>query len=226
MEQKFECKHCGTKFHKAGTLSTHICVKKRRHAEINTPASRAGLRTFQKFFEMTMNSKKVKTAQEFIDSPYYIDFAKFGNHLATLKPIYPDQFIEFVIKNSVKLKDWTKDFVYDLYIEDIIKKEPAESATERTITEIMEWCEKNGTIFSNFFSDISANEAAYLIKVGRISPWVLYLANSGDQLMTRFNEDHGKMIGKIIDPGFWKKKFKQSDNDVEFIRGLLTQTGL
>jgi len=226
MQQTNICKYCNKSFAKLSTMNTHICVKKRRHSEINTPASRLGFRTFQKFYEMTMNSKKVKTVQEFIDSPYYIDFAKFGNHLATLKPMYPDQFIEFVIKNSVKLKDWTKDFVYDLYIEDIIKKEPAESATERTITEIMEWCKKNDVSFNNFFCDISANEAAYLIKTGRISPWVLYLANSGDQLMARFNEDHGKMIGKIIDPGFWMKKFKKSVDDVEYIRNLLTQVGL
>lgn len=226
MEQAFECKYCGTKFHREKTLSTHMCVKKRRHMEIETAGSRFGFRTFQKFYELTTKSKKPKTQQEFIDSPYYTDFAKFGNHLCNLKPIYPEQYIEFVIMGGVKLKDWTKDAIYDLFVIDMIKKEPPTSATERTITEIMEWSEKNGTPFNLFFSTITANEGAYLIKTGRISPWVLYLCESGEKLMNRFSEDHSNMIGEVIDPGYWMKVFKKSNDDVEYIKALLEQAGL
>lgn len=226
MQQDHECKFCGKRFHKEKTLTTHMCVKKRRHMDIGTAGSRIGFLTFQKFYALSTNSKKPKTIDDFINSQYYIDFAKFGNHLAALKPIYIDQYIEFVIKNGVKLKDWAKDEIYYLYVEDLIKKEPAASATERTITEMMAWAEKNSAQFSDFFTAISANEAAYLIQTGRISPWVLYLAASGDKLMSRFNGDHAKMIGGIIDPGFWMKKFKKADDDVDYIRGLLEQVGL
>jgi hypothetical protein len=187
---------------------------------------RFGFRAYQRFYEISANSKKPKSVDEFINSTYYIDFVKFGNHLALLKPLYIEQYIDFVIKNGVKLKDWTKDFVYDVYIVDIVKKEPPVSAVERTITGIMEWCSTNGTQFSDFFSSISANEAAYLIKTGKISPWVLYLSSNSEALMNRFNDDHSKMIGDIIDPGFWMKKFKKNDDDVEFIRNLLEQAAL
>jgi hypothetical protein len=194
--------------------------------EIDTPATRFGFRTFQKFFEISMASKKPKAIQEFIESDYYIDFVKFGNHLASLKPVYPDKFIEFVIRNGVNLKDWTKDFVYDTYIEDLVKKEPAEAAVDRTITEIVEWSTTNNTQFNEFFSHISANEAAYLIKTGKISPWVLYLSESGGLLTNAFNDDHAKVVGTIIEPGFWMKKFKKQDDDVEYIRSVLEQAGL
>src|SRR5271165_6907431 len=150
MDQLFECKYCAAKFHKEKTLAAHLCVKKKRHMDIETAGSRFGLRTFQKFYELTTKSKKPKTQQEFIDSPYYTDFAKFGNHLCNLNPIYPEQYIEFVIMGGVKLKDWTKDAIYDLFVIDMIKKEPPTSATERTITEIMEWSEKNNNPFNLF----------------------------------------------------------------------------
>jgi hypothetical protein len=61
---------------------------------------------------------------------------------------------------------------------------------------------------------------------GKISPWVLYLAATGENLMARFNDDHAKMIGGVIEPGFWMKKFKKSDEDVEYIRTVLEQAGL
>jgi len=194
--------------------------------DINTAGSRLGFRTFQRFYELNVKAKKPKSQEEFINSSYYIDFVKFGNHLALLRPIYAEQFIDFVIMNKIKLKDWTKDFVYELYVEDLSKKEPAASATDRTITEIMEWCDKNNIPFKDFFFSVSANEGAYLIKTGKISPWVLYLSATGEELVSRFNEDHSKMIGDIIEPGFWMKKFKKANDDVEYIRGLLEQVGI
>jgi hypothetical protein len=194
--------------------------------EIDTPASRFGFRAFQRFYELTSNQKKLKTQQEFIDSPYYIDFAKFGNHIANLKPIFPEQFIEFVISNGVKLKDWTNDQVYYLFIEDLIKREPANSAAERTITNILEWCENNKVLFNEFFRNVGPNEGSYLIRTGKISPWVLYLCESAEVLMNSFNEDHSKIIADIIDPGYWMRKFKKQNEDVIYIKEVLHQAGL
>lgn len=226
MEQKYQCKYCGAKFHRETTLSTHMCVKKQRYMDIGTTGSRFGLRAFQRFYELTVHTKKPKTAEEFINSPYYSDFAKFGNHLSNLKPIYVEKYIDFVIMGGVNLKDWTKDAIYYLYVEDLLRKEPPVSAVERSITEILEWCELNEIQFKDFFSKISPNEAAHLIKAGKISPWVLYLANSGEALTTRFNEDHSKIISGVIDPAGWIKKFKKSPDDVEYIRNVLEQAGL
>jgi hypothetical protein len=220
------CKYCGKSFAQMKTLSTHVCVKKQRFLDVESAGSRLGLRTFQRFYELTTACKKVKSVEDFINSPYYIDFAKFGNHLAMLKPVYIEKYIDFVILNGVKLQDWSKDFVYETYINDLVKKEPAESATDRTITEIMEWADKNNEPFNEFFSRINVNEAAYLIKTGRISPWVLYLSGKGDDLLSRFNADHSKMIGEIIDPGSWMRKFKKSEEDVDYIRSLLEEANL
>lgn len=226
MKQDHQCKFCGKQFHQEKTLTTHMCVKKQRHMDANAAGPRIGFLTFQKFYVISTNAKKPKTLEEFINSQYYIDFVKFGNHLALLKPVHIDQYIEFVIKNGVKLKDWTKDSVYELYVEDLVKKEPAASATDRSIVEIIAWAEKNGSPFNHFFNDISANEAAYLIKTGKISPWVLYLSANGDHLMSCFTEDHAKMIGNVIDPGFWMKKFRKNPDDVNFIQSVLTEAGL
>jgi hypothetical protein len=226
MEQNFECKYCGKKFQKETTLSTHMCVKKRRYLDINSSGARYGLRAFQRFYTLTTNIKKLKTQDEFIDSPYYIEFVKFGNHIAMLKPIHIDQYIDFVVLSGLKIPRWTTDPVYELYIENLIKTEPSTSATDRTISNIIEWSEKNNSPFNRFFNNISANEAAYLIQTGRISPWVLYLCKSAEDLQNRFTIDHDPMIKNVIDPGFWMRKFKKSNGDVDYIKTLLEQAGL
>lgn len=226
MEQKFECKYCGTKFHRENTLSTHMCVKKQRNLDTNTAGFKFGLRTFQRYYALAMNSKKTKTQDEFIDSKYYIDFVKFGNHIDLLRPVYVEQYIDFVILSGLKINKWTTDAVYELYIENLTKTEPPISAVERTITFIIDWADKNNSQFTDFFTSISANEAAHLVKTGRISPWVIYLCSSGSNLMDRFNDDHAKMIKEVIDPGFWMRTFKKKTDDVEDIRNILEQAGL
>ncbi len=198
-----------------------MCVKKRRYMDINSAGTRFGFIVYRRFYEISSNSKKPKTMDEFIDSPYYIDFVKFGNYLALLKPVYMEQYIDSVIKNGVDLKDWTKESVYDAYIQDLVKKEPAVAATERSITEISAWCETNNVQFNDFFTQITANEAAHLIRRGRLSPWVLYLSSTGDDLINKFNADHSKIIAPIIDAGFWMKKFKQVPDDVNYIKTIM-----
>jgi hypothetical protein len=226
MEQNYTCKFCAKSFHKESTLLTHMCVKKQRHMDLSSAGSRLGFRAFQRFFEINTHSKRTKTTTEFIESPYYIGFVKFGNYVAMLKPVYLEQFIDFVIRNGVELRDWTDEHTYKVYIIDLIKKEPPVSATERTIIHIMEWCDENKIEFGEFFKIVTANEGAYLISTGKISPWVLYLCGGGGELMDKFSADHSKMISDIIDPGYWMNRFKRDSNDVDFIRDLLEQSGL
>ena len=226
MQQDHVCKYCGKGFHRESTLATHVCVKKRRHMEASATGPRLGLQVFVRFYQITAISKKTKTLDEFVESQFYIDFVKFGHHLSNLKPLYTDRFIDFVITTGVKIKDWTRDYVYDLYIDDLVKREPADAGTERSIANIIEWCDANGCEFTDFFSTVNVNQAAHMIKTGRISPWVMYLSDTGDALMSRFNEDHARLIGNIIDPSIWMKKFKQLPDEVEYIKGLLWQVGL
>lgn len=225
MEQKFECKFCKSKFHRESSLASHLCVKKQRNLDVNTAGFRYGFRVFQRFYSLTTSTKKIKTQQEFIDSAYYIDFVKFGNHIDLLKPVYIEQYIDFVILSGLKMTKWVSDDVYNLYIENLVKTEPAASAIERSITTIMDWCDESSKEFDKFFIEVSVNEASYLIKTGRISPWILYLCSTGNNLVERFNEDHANLIGQIIDPGFWMRKFKKSD-EVDYIKNLLIQAGI
>jgi hypothetical protein len=226
MEQKFVCKFCDKRFHKEKTLATHMCVKKRRFMDIDSTGSKLGLRAFQKFYEMTTAVKKEKTVEDFINSDYYIGFVRFGNHLALLKPLYTEKFIDFIIKNAIPLDKWTKDDIYYAYINDLVKTEPAESATVRTLETIIKWCDGNNTAFVDFFENVSANEAAFMIKTGKLSPWVLYLSANGDILLNKFTEDHTKMFKEIVDASFWAKKFKKQLDDVKYIKDMLQQASL
>ena len=226
MKRPFKCKFCKKGFSSEKTLSAHLCKKKKRYADRNTAGSMLGFRVFQRFYELTTTSKKPKTVEDFIDSRYYLDFVKFARYLIDLHPISADKFIDFVIINSVKLNDWQKQHVYDAYLVELMKKESADKALERTVLTMQEWCKENNAEFKEFFNVISPSEAVWLIKSGRISPWILYIAESADILWSKMNSEQGKIISNVVDPEFWQEKIQNSIEDVKFIKSVVDAAGL
>lgn len=175
---------------------------------------------------MTTNSKKPKTIEDFIESKLYIGFVKFGRYLAENRPPNIEMFIDFVINNGIKMNKWTSPEVYDAFIVEWVRKEPVNKALERTILNISEWAEENDTDINKFFSDVTTYKATHMIRWGKISPWVLYLASTSDQLLSRLNGEQFEMIQPIIEPKFWKKKISTNQDDVSYVDSIMEYSGL
>jgi len=221
-----ECKFCNKTFKTDKTLASHMCPRKRRMAEKDNLSSRLGFRVFQRFYELTTKSIKAKTFDEFIRSSYYTDFVKFGRYLGHKDAIDTERFIDFVIKNGVKLRDWRKAFVYETFLQELMNKEPVERALERTLIALQEWATDNETTYNKFFEYVTTTEATHIIRSGRISPWVLYLSESAGELMGRMSSEQGEMIQSIINPSVWQARFHNRQDDVKFVVDVLDKAGL
>lgn len=215
------CKFCSKGFSSEKTLISHLCPKKKRYADKDTPGARLGFRAFQRFFELTTQSKTPKSEMDFIQSPYYIAFVKFGRYLIDLHPLSPEEFTDFLIKNAIPLKSWCVEAVYEKHLSLYTKKEPACRAAERSIVTMTVWADENNDDYNNFFKHVHPVEATHLIRSGHISPWVLYLAESGQELFDRLNDEQAKLISNVIDPDYWQDKMLKKKDDVVFIRTIL-----
>lgn len=215
------CKFCKKKFVQEKTLASHLCVKKQRFADQNAMGPKMGLRVYQRFYEYTTNASKPRTLMDFIESSYYIGFVKFGRHLADLNPINIEMFVDYVIKNSIPLKDWTKDKIYETYLDDMMTREPPEKGLERTVLFIESWTQKNDCQFNEFFTTIAPTEATHLIRAGWISPWVLYLSGTAGSLFERMSTEQMAMISTMIDAETWAQRMTSNSEDRLFIQQAL-----
>lgn len=220
------CKYCKKSFTRESTLASHMCPKKKRMTEQNTLSSRLGFRVYQMFYQMTTRAHKAKTFDDFINSSLYTAFVKFGRYLGHRDAVNAEKFAEYIIRNGMEMKEWSKDYVYDAYLQDLMKKETVEKALERSIVAMQEWAEENNTAFNKFFLEVSPGEATHIIRSGRMSPWVLYLAPSASTLMSQLSPEQGQLIGNIIDPNIWKARFTSRPSDVEFVYTVLDEAGL
>jgi hypothetical protein len=203
-----------------------MCVKKQRHLDKDSVASRMGLELFRRFYELNTATKNAKTIDEFINSRYYTAFIKFARRLMDLRPVDQSRFVDYVFRNGIKDRDWCKDKVYEAYIVDLLSKEPASRGLERSINTMNEWGEKYDLPFNEFFIHVAPAEATHLVKMGKISPWVLYLSTTSDHLWDRLSDEQADIISSVINPKIWKAKFELKKDDCSFTRGILQDAGI
>ena len=223
MQLNFKCEYCEKLFAKEKTLVVHICEQKRRHLSKTEKHVQAGLLTFQRFYEIAQKGKSQKSFDDFASSPYYTAFVKFGSFVVNTAPIYPERFIDYVIKSGVKLDHWCRDELYDAYVSELIKIEPADGAIQRSIKTMMDWAEKNQAQWEHYFAYVNLNRATHDIKEGLISPWLVLNTKSGRDMLKRMNDEQLDIIGPIIDPNFWSRKFKSLPADVELIKDVIKE---
>ena len=223
MELNYKCEYCSKQFAKESTLVVHVCEQKRRHLGKSEKHVQMGLMTFQKFYDVAQKGKTQKTFNEFASSPYYTAFVKFGSFMVNTAPIYPERFIEFVIKSGVKLDHWCRDELYDQYIMEMIKKEPADGAIQRTITTMMSWADKNSAQWEHYFAYVNLNRATHDIKEGLVSPWMILNTKAGKEMLQRMNDEQLEIVGPVVDPLFWQKKFKTLPADLLLVKEVIKE---
>ncbi len=222
MELNFKCDHCGKLFAKEKTLVVHICEPKRRYLSRNEKHVQAGLLTFQKFYEISQKGKP-KTFDDFVSSSYYTAFVKFGSFIINTAPIYPERFIEYVIKSGVKLDHWCRDELYEKYVQDLIKIEPADGAVQRTIKHMMDWGESNQAPWEHYFKYVNLNRAAHDIKEGLVSPWLVLNSKAGKEMLQKMNDEQLEIVSANIDPQYWLRRFKTLPADIELVRDIIRE---
>jgi hypothetical protein len=223
MSSNYKCGYCGKEFAKEKTLVVHVCEKKRRHLSRSEKHVQASLIAYQKFYQLVQKSSKPKTFDDFVDSPYYNAFVKFGSFLVNANPIYPELFIDWVIKSGVKLDHWCRDELYDQYLIELVKTEPADGAIQRTIKTMMDWAEQNSSQWEHYFNYVNLNRATHDIKEGLISPWVVLNCASGRKLLQNLNAEQIQIITPILDPDHWANRFKKFSADVELVKEVLKE---
>ena len=219
----FKCEFCQKDFAKEKTRYVHVCEQKRRHLSKNEKHVQAGLLTFQRFYEITQKSSKPKTFEEFADSPYYTAFVKFGSFVINTAPIYPERFIDYVINSGVKLDHWCRDSLYEQYVIELIKIEPADGAVQRSIKTMMDWADQNKASWEHYFSYVNLNRATHDIKEGLISPWIILNTRAGKDMLKRMNDEQLEIVGALVDPQHWLRRFQAYPADLELVKDIIRE---
>ena len=221
----YTCQYCKKDFIKESSLSVHSCEPRRRRQEQSERGVHLGLQAYLKFYELTQGSAKLKTFDDFAESPYYRAFVKFGRYCVDIRAINPARFIEYVLKQNKKIDHWCRDSIYTEYLLDYLRVENVNDALARAIEFGITWQEQTSNPAHDCLRYGNSNAMCHAITTGRISPWIIYNSESGQQFLSELSTEQIAMIWSYIDSDFWMKKFQDYPADQEYAKEILRTGG-
>ena len=226
ISKPYKCEYCGSSFTREKTLAVHMCEKKRRHLQKKEKHVQLGYYAFTRFYKLSAGTKKEKTYEDFCNSPYYNAFVKFGSFISNVRPLYPERYIDHVVKSGVKLDHWCRDELYDTYLFEMLKIEPVESAVQRSIQTMMDWGDKQEAPYNDYFKFVNLNRAVNDIRTGRISPWLLLNSSAGHKLVESLNDEQIQIVEPTLDIIHWRKTFANKPADVKLVKEIIKEANI
>jgi hypothetical protein len=224
-KSKFLCEYCKKEFAKETSIAAHMCEPKRRHASRDEVGVRLGFQSYIRFYETAAGSSRNKTFETFIESAYYRAFVKFGRYCVGIRVINPPRFIDWLLKNNKKIDYWCSDRVYTEYLISYLQIEAVDDALARAVEFGMDWAETNSAQPNDCLRYGNINAMCYAVTTGRISPWVIYNSESGQQFLSSLDPTQVSMIWPYIDSDAWQQQFAKRAADQAYAQEILTRAG-
>jgi hypothetical protein len=220
-ETKFGCEFCNRAFVRESTMLKHICEYKHRWLDRDRRSNQVGFQSFVQFYQKHSASRKTKTYEEFIKSPYYTAFVKFGSYCLEINAVNVPRLVDYYLKENIKLDNWTSDTNYAKFLADYLQTENPIDAVGRSMQFCDELAAQENIQPNDYFRYGNRNKICSAIYSGRISPWVLYQSQSGVKMLDELTPDQVRMIYDYINPVEWAAKFSKDNENVELVKQVL-----
>lgn len=225
VDTRYQCQYCKRDFSRETTLSAHVCEQKRRHQERGEKGVQLGLQAYLKFYEYSQGSARLKTWDNFAESPYYRAFVKFGRYCQTSHVINPVRFMDWLLRHNKKIDYWCQDSNYTEYLIEYLQLEAVTDALTRALLESIAWGDETGHPDRDFLRHGNRNRLCHAVTTGRVSPWVIYNCASGQEFLNDLSSEQVAIIWPYIDADRWQQKFANYRADQEYAQEILKQAG-
>jgi hypothetical protein len=187
--------------------------------------NRLGFQSWLEFYKKNSTSKKQKTYEEFIRSAYYTAFVKFGSYCVDVNVLNVSRYIDWLLKNQIKIDSWCQDTNYTKFLIEYLRIEDPMDAIARSIETTINMASVERILSKDYLRYGNSNKICYAITTGKLSPWILYHSASGKEFLDKLDESQIKMVIDYLNPELWAIKFKREPEKVDEVKSLLTLAG-
>lgn len=226
----YKCKFCDKKFKREETVTTHKCVKRDRYNDRESRQMREAYRMFIEF--MKFHHLAIKKSEEplmaFVKTKYFNEFYDFAGYVLEHEILNKEQYIQEMLCSGTPANQWCAHKTLEAWVIKNIREEHPRRGIERSIMALDEWGTATGNDWWTFFDEVSSERAIMWFEMGKVSPWLIYVANpeSGNKLLNRLSNSEFSYLVKFIDPTYFQIKTIQYQAEVNELRALLTEFNL
>lgn len=202
-----------------------MCEPKRRRIQQHERGVQIGFQAYLEFYRLMNKSSKSRTYDDFAESPYYRAFVKFGRYCVDTVVINPARMIDWLLKNQKKIDQWCSDRIYTEYLIWYLQSESVADALTRSVEYSIDWAERNEARPQDCLRYGSINGTCHAVATGRISPWVIYNSQSGQEFLAQLSSEQLQIVWPYINSDVWQSKFASNPEDLAYAREILTTAG-
>jgi len=224
VQMTYKCKYCNKEFARETTLMSHMCERKRRVLAKDDKQNRIAYQSWLLYRRLSMaNVKNDKPYEDFVDNSLFTGFMKLAKYMIDMNFEKPEEFVKFIVMNSVKMHDWTKIFVHQEFVKDKLKTETVDRAIERSLLNMKEWAERTGNNWQDYFVQVNTVEAVQDIKMGRLSPWCTFATDQGSRFIDRLEPGQVQELIDFLNPQAWKARIKRQQEDADWVQEVFNK---
>lgn len=221
---KYVCKYCHRNFVREHAYMDHECKQMKRENEIKSPNGQAAWHYYQTW--MKHKKRMPPPASAFMTSKYFRTFINFAQFVKKVQLPLPDKFIWLMVKRDYPPTMWLNDEVYSQYLDFVDAKMPPIEQAKTSISTILDYADSHDIDVSAVFERINPNELIHLVRLRKLSPWLLLVSKKFAKMYVNLNEEQQTILETLIKPDVWAEKKEKHKQDIDMIKVYVGELGI
>jgi hypothetical protein len=186
----------------------HECKQMKREAELKTPEGQSAFNYYQTW--MRLKRRHSFSSTSFLASNYFRTFINFVKFTKQVKLPLPDTFIKLMVQRDFPPTMWTNDEVYSQYIGFLDSNIDPMNQVAMSISTLLDYADKQEIDISDIFEAINPNELIQMIRIRRLSPWLVLFSQKFKQMwVNRLSDEQQSIMESLIRPEYWGDRLDQ-----------------
>lgn len=222
---RYRCKYCHHVFVREDRYLAHKCKQMKREEEFKTPLGQ----TAWQYYQLWLRKQKRMPPQptSFLTSKFYRTFINFATFAKSVDLPMPEKFIWLMVEKGWPPTLWTNDTVYTQYLEFLDYKTTPLEQVKLSIETLISYTNKHDVDVSEAFDKMLPTEVIHLIRIRRLSPWLLLFCKSFKKMFReRVSVEQKVILETLIRPDHWAEKFAEHGKTIEKIKHYVEELNL
>lgn len=221
---KYICKWCHKSFVRESAYINHECLQMKRDKELSTLD---GQSAWQYYNNWMIKKKRMPPAPgSFVASNLFRTFINFAKFVKKVQLPVPNTFIVWATKKDYPPAMWIMDDVYTQYIDFIDNDVSPIDQVKSSITTLFNCADNYGVDTSDVFNCIDPNELIHLIRIRKLSPWLLLSSRKFGMMFSNLNTEQQSILETMIKPDEWAEKRSAYSSELDTIKNYVRELGI
>lgn len=224
IKQYHVCKWCHKSFVREATYINHECTQMKKDKELATVDGQAA---WQYYHTWMMKKKRMPPIPgSFVTSNLFRTFINFAKFAKKVQLPVPNTFITWTIKKDYPPTMWMLDEIYTQYLEVVDNDIPPLEQVQTSFKAIFDYADIHDIDASDVFDVINPNELIQLVRVRKLSPWLLLFSGRFKARFSGLSEEQRAILETLIKPDVWAQKKEQYKSDINTIKLWVSELGI